>query len=563
MIENMNKVSTFTVTPYGNLEQISPTISKCRLRIFYTGMTRNRTFITEDVANNLILTLPYTPIKGIVNEDNNDYTDHGENNDEGRIYGIVPSDPHFGWESHLDNDNVTRTYGCCDVYLFTALYPNAPEILGKPQSMELYTNTLQGNWLIAEDGLPYFKYDHCDFIGLQVLGTDVEPCFEGAAFYTLCKDDTVIDYIKKYIEKKEGEKEMTESLDISKFQISDEEKTNLIFKALNPAFNCETGEGVAYAIVATYDNYVLVCTQNWEYERIYYTRTEDGNSIELGEHVPVKLVDVTAEEEQALDTMKAAGNGSFTTAVENYTEKDEALKAVNNTLEEERKNFTDAKINFESQIASLNSEIESLKESFTIEDKKNEITEDKFVQKEKEDDKDSSNSDVDSIDSKTAEEDTDEKKSDEDGNKKKKPVNSTLADIEYKDEINAIKAENERLSNLITEKEAEFTKILAEKEKLVAFKKSIDDQEKKNLIAKFEKILSEEEVNKFLTEIDNYTVEDLNKELSVTAFTAHPDFLSGSKQKEDVSFIPKSNIINKENLSPEERLIEQYKGGMK
>jgi len=52
MDENFNKVpTTLDVTIYGNLETINPTLSKSRVRIFYKGMNRNRTFISEDFAN--------------------------------------------------------------------------------------------------------------------------------------------------------------------------------------------------------------------------------------------------------------------------------------------------------------------------------------------------------------------------------------------------------------------------------------------------------------------------------------------------------------------------------
>ena len=43
--ETMTKLN---VTLYGNIEKISDTLSKCRVRIFYKGINRNRTFITEE-----------------------------------------------------------------------------------------------------------------------------------------------------------------------------------------------------------------------------------------------------------------------------------------------------------------------------------------------------------------------------------------------------------------------------------------------------------------------------------------------------------------------------------
>ena len=41
---------------------------------------------------------------------------HGENRDEGRIYGIVPENYNFAWETHLDEDGVEREYACVDVF---------------------------------------------------------------------------------------------------------------------------------------------------------------------------------------------------------------------------------------------------------------------------------------------------------------------------------------------------------------------------------------------------------------------------------------------------------------
>ena len=66
---------SFDVTLYGTLEPFDDSKSKCRVRIFYKGMNRNRTYITEDFANQLIASLPYAPVKGIFNSDEVDLKD--------------------------------------------------------------------------------------------------------------------------------------------------------------------------------------------------------------------------------------------------------------------------------------------------------------------------------------------------------------------------------------------------------------------------------------------------------------------------------------------------------
>jgi len=74
--------------------------------------------------------LPYCPVKGIFNKEEMDFEDHGEDNTDGRIYGIVSAEPNFAWEDHIDSDGVVRTYACADVVYFTALYPEAKLIPG-------------------------------------------------------------------------------------------------------------------------------------------------------------------------------------------------------------------------------------------------------------------------------------------------------------------------------------------------------------------------------------------------------------------------------------------------
>ena len=191
-------IKEFPVSIYGNLEKLSPVLSKARCRIFYKYENRNGTYITDEFAEKLINSLPYTPVKGIYDEFNEDYTDHGEKRNLGRIYGIVPENPNFSWENHLDEDGVERQYACTDVYIFSALYEEAGQIVGKSQSMELYQPSIKGDWTII-NGKKLFKFEDGCFLGLQVLGDEVEPCFEGASFFSLYNElKNMVQQLKKY-----------------------------------------------------------------------------------------------------------------------------------------------------------------------------------------------------------------------------------------------------------------------------------------------------------------------------------------------------------------------------
>ena len=146
----------FPVAIYGNFQKFSDTISRARVRIFYKGLNRNRSYITEEFAEKLIKTLSYVPVKGIFEEV--DYTDHGDKRSEGRIYGVVPADHNFAWEKHVDEDGVEREYACCDVLLYTAIYPEAELITGKGQSMEIYSPSIKGQWIYME-GKKVFRFE--------------------------------------------------------------------------------------------------------------------------------------------------------------------------------------------------------------------------------------------------------------------------------------------------------------------------------------------------------------------------------------------------------------------
>ena len=123
-------------------------------------------------------------VKGIFEEQEKDFTDHGMSRDLGRIYGVVPENPNLQWERFLDEDGVEREYACVDVLLYTSLYQEASAIPGKSQSMEIYAPSIRGDWELI-NGRKLFKYTDGCFLGLQVLGENVEPCFEGAAFFSL------------------------------------------------------------------------------------------------------------------------------------------------------------------------------------------------------------------------------------------------------------------------------------------------------------------------------------------------------------------------------------------
>ena len=354
----MNKFE-FPVTVYGNLEKYNEVTSKARCRIFYKYGNRNGTYITDEFAEELLSTIAYAPVKGIFEYD--DYTDHGTRRSEGRIYGIVPENYNLTWEAHIDEDGVERTYACVDVIIFTALYKEANDIVGKSQSMELYEPSLQYHKQIIE-GQQYIVFDAGCFLGLQVLGDEVEPCFEGAAFFSLRENiEQAISKIQELTNtftKKGGKEEVKVN-----FKLSDGDKYEQIFDLLNTNFNEEGNWTVTYGIGEIYDDYALAYNlETKEVFRAYYQKGED--TVALGDMKKVYVIDVTEEEKVTVDTLRRL-NG-------------ETYEKVEPVLENAKENFEKIselegkKVELENSVSTLNTEKSTLEEKFNLSQGENE-----------------------------------------------------------------------------------------------------------------------------------------------------------------------------------------------
>lgn len=174
--------SVMEVTPYQIIGALNETITKARLKVFYLGENDNGSFITKEFGERLMSSIPYCPTKGIYDRGSRDFMGHAEP-DLGRIYGVVPENPGLSWEDIRDEDGILRTYGCVDVYLYTGLYEEAKDIIGKSQSMELLPESIVGEWTV-QNGFPVYTYTDASFLGLQILGDDRTPCFPDSNFFT-------------------------------------------------------------------------------------------------------------------------------------------------------------------------------------------------------------------------------------------------------------------------------------------------------------------------------------------------------------------------------------------
>ena len=194
-----NSIATIDSPEFINLQplDINPLMSKCEIKVLYLGENRNHSYITKEVATDMAKTLRGAPIVGYYKEEKEDFADHGHRvifDDEGVKfecltipYGFVAPDAKVWFQIFEDTDDfgnkVEREYMMTTGYLWTGQFEECKLAVseGRPQSMELDEETLDGNWSTnVKTGMDFFIINDAIFSKLCILGDDVEPCFEGA-----------------------------------------------------------------------------------------------------------------------------------------------------------------------------------------------------------------------------------------------------------------------------------------------------------------------------------------------------------------------------------------------
>lgn len=497
-----NVITNFPITVYGNMEKFSDTISRGRCRVFYKGRNRNGTYITDEFAEKLIASAPYTPVKGIYDYEDGDYTDHGKKRSEGRIYGVVPANPNFAWETYTDEEGIAREYACFDVLYYTALYKEAGDIHGKGESMELFRGTLKGDWKFIDGKKTFVFTDGC-FLGLQALGDDVEPCFEGASFYSLGGpgnnlDETeanIIALLEKYEKKMDIFQNQEQGGNIMpniNFKISDGQKYEFLFNLLNPGYNAENDWVVEYVICDVYDTYAIVRNlAEGIFERVYYTKNDEEDTLEINSKERCYIVDVNETEKEALANIQ--GEHTFAEVVESITEKDNTINSLNENVKDLNK---DVEV-LNSKVEELNSNCENLTQSNSefstqIEELKGTIS------------------------------------------------TLTIERDEANTNYTTAQGELEEAANKYSQLEGDYAAVVAERDSLSTYKKNVEDEAKQAIISNYVEFLSEDVIKNYSDNLDNYTIEELDMKLTYEQKKANPTLFS--KQTPQVpAYLPKED----------------------
>ena len=184
-----------TPVEFINITPLNPLISKCQIKVCYVGdePNRNRSIITKETAKQMANSLPGCPIVGFFNEEKNDFEEHNriidisngqfKIKDTTRPYGFVDLGAKVWFQKFLDDGMNEREYMMTEGWLWTGQYPECRRILahGNNQSMELDEELINAHWSKDGNGDPkFFIINEAIISKLCTLGEANEPCFEGA-----------------------------------------------------------------------------------------------------------------------------------------------------------------------------------------------------------------------------------------------------------------------------------------------------------------------------------------------------------------------------------------------
>jgi len=178
----MNVNYKIPVTVFNYRESENSLYSFAKLKIFYIGMTQDKRLFTKEFSDQLLASLPYVPVVGYYDEEEEDFKGHHEAVQY--IYGVVPEDTSI---EYMYEDG--RQYAVCDVILYTGRLDKtgeiAKKIVGKPHSLELNPGDTQ--YKINRDGngrVQNIEFVSGSLLGLSILGDNEAPAFNGSGFFT-------------------------------------------------------------------------------------------------------------------------------------------------------------------------------------------------------------------------------------------------------------------------------------------------------------------------------------------------------------------------------------------
>ena len=476
--------------------EINPLMSSCEIKVLYLGENRNHSYITKEVATDMAKTLRGAPIVGYFKEDKGDFRDHGDRvimDEEGikfecmtKPYGFVAPDAKVWFQKFEDTDefgNVeTREYLMTTGYLWTGQYEEAKLAIeeGRPQSMELDVETLDGHWSTNhKTGMDFFIINDAIFSKLCILGDDVEPCFEGASV-------------------------TAPEVSTSFTKIDDDFKNTLYTMMQDLKFALEGGKNMDMEQNLVVEETIeeVVAENNEEVVETEETPATEFDSVKRDEETVEPVIEEVAE-----TTVEETPAEEEVVEEETVEESEvEVEEVVEETIVEEEISTND-----DNSEQSITAETEESIEA-TLSSQENFAKSD---DEEKEEDKD-----TDEEESNETDTDADDNNDDEEDEEKKK--------------YSLLEEEHSKL-------QAEYAELTSKYEALVEFKKQVENEKKDALINSFY-MLSDEDKQEVIENKANYSLDDIEAKLSVICVRKKVNFDLDDTSKND-NTVEEENIM--------------------
>ena len=269
--------------------------SRCKLKVFYKGETADHRYFSDEFADQLIRSLPYTPVVSRYDDESEDFEGHASRQE---IFGIV--DP-CGKITFEEDEEDGKTWCVTDVILYTErpdqLGELAKKIPGHPHSLELDPKSTK--YKINYDDKKHFKnieFTAGDFVGVSVLGMNQKPAFTGSSFFNENSEFAKkMQLLKDYCERRlEENQHGGEKMNLSEFiKLTWGDISAKVVDAIEKEYQAE----LYFYPVDFYDDSVVchvysLIDGSTTYLRFYYTIDENA-VVTLGE---VKEVHVVWEE---------------------------------------------------------------------------------------------------------------------------------------------------------------------------------------------------------------------------------------------------------------------------
>ena len=105
-------------------------------------------------------------------------------------------------------------------------------------------------------------------------------------------------------------------------------------------------------------------------------------------------------------------------------------------------------------------------------------------------------------------------------------------------QLNVLNDSLKTVNENYTAAQATIEALTGERDALVAYKKTVEDDAKRAVIATYAEYLSADILDAYATKLDDYSIEDLDRELTYAQKKAHPEMFSKQPQ---VAYVPKED----------------------